>query len=150
MSTGIKFSVNSRDLRDWLSAIYTRSPGSLQDFLIGAGEIVYGELEKTTPRRSGYLWLSTITRLTGQQVVVKPTAFYAAFVEKGTAPHLIQPRRTDGVLCFEVGGETIFAKYVNHPGTRPQLFIKTARENAVKKILFLALDIFSKLYGAKR
>lgn len=149
MSTGIKFSVNSKGLKDWLSAIYTRSPQSLQEFLRGAGEIVYDELEKTTPRRSSYLWFSTITQLTGQQVIVKPTAFYAAFVERGTAPHIIQPRSPDGVLRFEVGGEIIFAKYVNHPGTSPTFFIKTAREAAVKPILFLALGIFKKLYGAK-
>lgn len=148
MSTGIKFSVNSRGLKDWLSSIGARSPQSLQEFLRGSGDIAYEELEKTTPKRSSYLWYSTITQLSENMVIVKPTAFYAAYVERGTAPHMIYPRSPGGVLAFEIGGQTVFAKYVSHPGTRPTFFIKTAREAAAKRVALLALDIYKKLYGA--
>ena len=149
MSLGITFSVNIQGLKNWLSSIEVRSPQTLQEFLRGASDIAYEELEKTTPKRSSYLWYSTITQQDEKSVLVKPTAFYAAFVESGTAPHIIRPKSPDGVLRFEIGGEVIFAKYVNHPGTRPTFLVKTAREATAKRVALLALEVYKKLYGAK-
>lgn len=50
-----------------------------------------------------------------------PTA-YALDVHQGTPPHRIEPRNAT-VLRFEVGGETVFSAYVNHPGTAPRPFL---------------------------
>jgi len=50
---------------------------------------------------------------------------YAAFVNDGTRPHIIRPRRAQ-VLRFTVGGRTVFAKVVHHPGTRPYPFLDRA------------------------
>ena len=55
---------------------------------------------------------------------------YAAFVNDGTRPHIIRPRRAQ-VLRFTVGGRTVFAKVVHHPGTRARPFLdQAAREIA--------------------
>lgn len=50
---------------------------------------------------------------------------YAAFVNDGTRPHIIRPR-TKQVLKFRVGGRTVYAKLVHHPGTRPNPFLDRA------------------------
>lgn len=50
---------------------------------------------------------------------------YAGFVNDGTAPHIIRPRRAQ-VLRFNVGGRTVYAKVVNHPGTRARPFLDRA------------------------
>ena len=50
---------------------------------------------------------------------------YAAMVNDGTRPHVIRPR-TKQLLRFQVGGRTVFAKVVNHPGTRPNPFLDRA------------------------
>lgn len=51
---------------------------------------------------------------------------YAEFVVKGTRPHTIVPRRAR-VLAFEgSGGETVFTKRVQHPGTAPNNFAHDA------------------------
>ncbi len=50
---------------------------------------------------------------------------YAGFVNDGTRPHIIRPRRAQ-VLRFTVGGRTVFAKVVHHPGTRPRPFLDRA------------------------
>ena len=55
---------------------------------------------------------------------------YSAFVHQGTAPHVIRPRNA-AALRFKVGGQTIFASSVNHPGTRPRPFLT----NAVARVL---------------
>lgn len=47
------------------------------------------------------------------------------FVLKGTRPHLIRPRRAKA-LKFDVGGSTVFAKLVRHPGTDANDFMGRA------------------------
>jgi hypothetical protein len=48
------------------------------------------------------------------------------FVLNGTRPHTIKPRKRNGVLRFVVDGEVVFAKYVRHPGTKPNNFLGRA------------------------
>ena len=47
------------------------------------------------------------------------------FVLYGTRPHIIRPRRKKA-LRFDVGGRTVFAAVVHHPGTRPNDFLGRA------------------------
>lgn len=43
---------------------------------------------------------------------------YAGYVAGGTGPHPIRPVFAK-VLRFKVGGTVVFARHVEHPGTRP-------------------------------
>lgn len=61
----------------------------------------------------------------GPTVTVTADVNYATYVENGTKPHLIRPRRRQ-VLKFKVGGKTVYAKVVHHPGTKAQPFLATA------------------------
>ena len=47
---------------------------------------------------------------------------YANYVHGGTRPHVIRPRSPGGVLAFTIGGQMVFAKRVNHPGTKANPF----------------------------
>ncbi len=47
------------------------------------------------------------------------------YVINGTRPHQIRPR-TRQALRFTVGGRVVFAKIVNHPGTKPDDFMNKA------------------------
>lgn len=66
-------------------------------------------------------------KITGTTVTtgVTATANYAAAVHDGTRPHVIRPKNVSA-LKFQIGGRTIFASSVNHPGTRPRPFLKNA------------------------
>lgn len=55
---------------------------------------------------------------------------YAAFVNDGTAPHVIRPRNAR-VLRFVVGGKVVYAKVVHHPGTRANPFLDRALREVV-------------------
>jgi hypothetical protein len=58
---------------------------------------------------------------------------YAQMVHDGTRPHVIRPRNAQ-VLRFRVGGQVVFARVVNHPGTRAQPFLDRAlREVAASR-----------------
>ena len=48
----------------------------------------------------------------------------ASYVLQGTNPHEIRPRRPNGVLRFTLkGGRVVYARHVNHPGTKPNNFL---------------------------
>lgn len=50
---------------------------------------------------------------------------YAAAVHEGSRPHVIRPRRAKA-LRFDVGGRTVYARLVRHPGTRARPFLRNA------------------------
>jgi hypothetical protein len=55
----------------------------------------------------------------------------AIYVTGGTRPHVIRPRRPGGVLRFTVNGQVVFARYVNHPGNKPNDFLRKALRAAL-------------------
>jgi hypothetical protein len=50
---------------------------------------------------------------------------YLGFEHDGTVPHIIRPRRRKA-LRFIAGGGIVFARRVNHPGTRGSHFLTRA------------------------
>lgn len=67
------------------------------------------------------------------QISVGSDLEYAAFVNDGTRPHVIRPRRAKA-LRFVVGGSTVYAMKVNHPGARARPFLDRAlREVAAQR-----------------
>jgi hypothetical protein len=75
---------------------------------------------------SGRVLVSTPGAALGE---IRATKEYASYVEGGTAPHVIEPRRA-GALRFQIGGRTVFATKVNHPGTQPKPFMAQAHLKA--------------------
>lgn len=63
---------------------------------------------------------------------IENTARYAAWLELGTNPHIINGNPT---LRFVVGGRVVFAKTVRHPGTRPYRILTDALEQVVRGVL---------------
>lgn len=53
------------------------------------------------------------------------------FVVNGTRPHKIFPRRPGGVLRFQVNGQVVYARYVNHPGNQPNNWMVEALRAAL-------------------
>lgn len=51
------------------------------------------------------------------------------FLEWGTREHVIFPKEEGGVLVWEdKSGETVFAKYVFHPGTKPLGIVRITQD----------------------
>lgn len=64
---------------------------------------------------------------------VGTTAFYAAFVEFGTKPHVIRAR-PGGMLVFTGSdGRTVHTKEVHHPGTVAQPYLRPALDDLAGK-----------------
>lgn len=64
---------------------------------------------------------------------VTSRANYSAFVHNGTDPHIIRPRNARA-LRFTSGGQVVFARYVNHPGTRARPFLWNAAAEEVSRL----------------
>jgi hypothetical protein len=85
--------------------------------------------------RTGRTWRATKARVKrfrrGGKMVVRCTTPYATFLEHGTKAHVIRPKFKKA-LRFRVGGQPVFARKVNHPGTRPYYFLSAARDHAYR------------------
>lgn len=70
----------------------------------------------------------------GPRLRVWNSSKIASYIENGTRPHLIRPRRAGGVLRFTArGGGVVFARVVHHPGTKPYRILETALSRVVKR-----------------
>jgi hypothetical protein len=84
-----------------------------------------------TPVKTGNLRSKNNSRVQQQGLRVVGTVFnqtnYAAAVHDGSKAHTIRPR-SKKVLKFLIDGEVVFAKSVNHPGTKGQPWLRRALE----------------------
>ncbi len=61
-------------------------------------------------------------------------ASYGQEVEFGSSPHIIKPVNKKA-LKFKSEKDTVFAKVVHHPGTRPNPFIRNTLQIKLKQIV---------------
>lgn len=93
----------------------------------GKFAVDYVSAQPTFKPRTGELQAKTRwVPFRGNAIKVQNTAPHNQFVEYGTRPHVIKPRRKGGSLRFVVKGKVVFTKRVNHPGNRPFKFLYRA------------------------
>lgn len=99
-----------------------------QDVLIDAAHDIKANMERDVPVRTGRLKQSISIQVRSHSVIIGPHTDYAAYVEYGTAPHVIRPKAGKKALSFTVGGKRVIVKSVNHPGTKPHPYVRPAFE----------------------
>ena len=101
--------------------------------LANIGRQVEGNARRLVGVKTGRLKASIGSRIVrgfpGHNVEVFADTPYAVYHHDGTRPHVIRPRRKR-VLKFQSGGQTVFARKVNHPGTRANPFLLRAAQQA--------------------
>jgi hypothetical protein len=106
--------------------------------LANEGRRVEGNARRLVGVKSGALKASIGSRIVrsnpGYNVEVfagntPATAKYVMPHHQGSKPHIIRPRRRR-YLKFQAGGRTVFARKVNHPGTRANPFLLRAAQQA--------------------
>lgn len=115
------------------------------DAVLEGAEVTAKHIRAEAPVRSGTLRDSISIRFRWPDeawvFVAEPAHTYALFTELGTRPHMIRPV-SGKALRFDIDG-IVFAKYVFHPGTRPNPFFDRgfrAAEKEVNRILDKAID----------
>lgn len=71
--------------------------------------------------------------------VFEATSDHAVFVDEGTKPHVIRARNASALAFPGKNGSTVFAREVNHPGTKPDGFFERGVE-AAEKVLDAEVD----------
>lgn len=100
------------------------------------------ELQKAAPKDTGRMARSfpgTLKVSNNNISFLLPE--YTLFVEYGTPPHVILPK-TKKALNWRGAEHPV--KKVNHPGTRPNPFIRNTLNNKTKDVLLKTFDILNK------
>lgn len=113
------------------------NPGAIRNLLTGADGPVYKDLvrrcvkvtalaKRGCPVKTGRLRSSIRFQIgIGPIGYVGTDVNYALAVHNGTKAHDIYPKNAS-VLAFDVGGQTVFAASVHHPGTKGVPFLTRA------------------------
>jgi len=116
----------------------------------------------TPPTRHGRtkikeLWKMKLSRRgTIENYIIEnmyPNQDVIMFMEEGTRPHIIRPKRAGGVLAWvdEDTGQAMFARLVHHPGTPAyHMVAQTEREVNIKIDYYIqqTFKMTNKLIGA--
>lgn len=91
--------------------------------------------QELVPVNTGALRTSITEMVSGSPPVgtVSVGQPYGVYMEYGTRPHVIMPVNAKA-LRFISGGQVVFAKMVNHPGTAPRPFMGPALEQNLSTI----------------
>jgi len=123
--SGVGVRIEGEELQELPAKVRERV---LPEFVRLSGEYILSRMVSYAPVRTGALYQSISYRVDRSEdhwrLEVGVGVPYAPFVVYGTAPHLIMPVNAS-VLRFETAEGVVYARYVWHPGTRPNPF--TAR-----------------------
>lgn len=103
--------------------------------LINAGREAQDQVIASTAFKGEKVKHTVYYRINGQVVQIYTANKIARFMEFGTVPHIIRARKARFLSFFwkKVNAQFI-GKFVNHPGTKPTLFLRTATEVAFEKM----------------
>jgi HK97 gp10 family phage protein len=131
-TTGMRVQIHEGNLRRFMEDSY----GPLMRHTERVADMVQQEVRRQAPIDTGRLRLSVkmVKGATGQKFgwSVAADTHYAVFVEKGTRPHVIMPKRAKVLKFTARDGNEVYARKVNHPGTRPQPFMERALRRVVR------------------
>lgn len=89
--------------------------------------------------RTGHLQRSIAMRPAKGAVAISTNAEYAPFVEFGTKPHVIKPKRKKA-LAFPKNGRRVIVRKVKHPGSKPYPFFYADWENRTREAQRVVMD----------
>lgn len=110
--------LNPREVQATVNAFARRDSERVADQVITRAKILAGTRfnVQTGRYRNGFQKRPKFTARGPGWQVFNPVS-YAPYLEEGTRPHIIRPKRAKA-LRFKVGGRTVYAKIVHHPGTK--------------------------------
>jgi hypothetical protein len=102
-----------------------------QEMQIGA-RMVQNRAKILAPVDTGRLRASISKDVNSLSFKVFSNVEYAGYVNDGTRPHVIRPRHKQA-LRVRIGGRTVFAKEVHHPGTRAKPYLDRALQEVARQ-----------------
>ncbi len=144
MPMTVSLKLETRMLGEWAKIVKRESPETYNRLLDEIGGFIADTMREKAPVRTGFLRRSISVKKGSNFVAVGPTAAYALFVEYGTKPHIIEAVHAMA-LAFQLGGRTVFAKRVFHPGFPGKFFVKSTGEECMPKVWRMVLEAYMRL-----
>lgn len=118
-----------------------------QNIMYDLGPRIIMNAAQRAPRKTGQLANSIAFRVNGSTLEILAKAPYGNYQEFGTAsrgefggsPYTIVPRKGKR-LRFSVGGKTVYARKVTHPGIRPRPYMRPAAIEELGPLMKELLD----------
>lgn len=129
-------------LAEALKRTAAESQTTTMDVMVQSANYIRNEMLALVPVRTGVLRNSIHIQVESDRVTIGPNlhqAPYGGYVEFGTRPHVIRATRAKA-LKFSIGGTTVFAKKVNHPGTKPHPYVMPAFRHWVDSLGTMAAE----------
>jgi HK97 gp10 family phage protein len=137
-------------LSEALRQTAAQSQTTTMDVLVRSADFIKTEMQAKAPVRTGNLRNSIYVKVETDRVTIGPnetSAPYAGYVEFGTKPHVIVPKKPGGVLVFHVGGRKVFTRRVHHPGSRPHPYVMPAFQSWVDSLGTMAAEANVKVFN---
>lgn len=145
MPVAVEVDFEAEAFQKWVERVKREAPKVFNELLDRSGSLIAETMRMKAPVRTGFLRDSIIIHKSGGSVEVGPTASYASYVEFGARPHIIEPVHAS-VLAFKMGGQTVFAKRVQHPGFQGRFFVKRTGKECLPKLHELVLNLYCQLF----
>lgn len=143
-------SVNiSVDTSDWdrkIGIVRASITQFIPRFITDGTELIQQEMANQVPVKTGRLRASISSDISGQYSETGTHTGYGLFVDQPTKPHTIRPN-ISRFLHFQIGGQDIYAREVQHPGTAGNFFIRRTIDVIIPKLHELARQIWASLVG---
>lgn len=114
-----------------LKAAFKRSPGIVRNQITRAialsVALVNRQAKQEAPVKTGRLRSGIRSRISPFQGMVESTVNYGVFIHEGTAAHIIRPVKKKALYWK---GASHPVKSVQHPGTKPNPFMKRGAERS--------------------
>lgn len=121
--------------------VITIPPGSFESLVSGFGSAGAQMLVSTANRVAAFARINSahngsipfgiqVGPVVGKTIKVVSTNRHTILVHNGSRPHIIRPRRRDGVLRFVVDGRVVYTRLVHHPGYKGNPFLTDALRQA--------------------
>ena len=137
-----------------LQAFLNQLPANLERNVMRSGlrqgaNVIRKDAQERVPVKSGELRKSIKVRTRSRRGQVTATVetrdFKAHWIEFGTDPHEITPKKPDGALAF---GDTV-VKAIQHPGTHAQPFMRPAADSKADAAVVAVGDQIRKRLATK-
>jgi len=117
----------------WLKNIPPYLKTIIQQIVNDIVDELYSEIYDNTPMKTGETRKSLRKEVSGNKGIVYSDSIIYVFLEYGTSPHDIFPRKAQVLHWIDESGEH-FAKHVHHPGTKPLAIWRNALFNVKRRI----------------
>ena len=140
MSVSIELDTTDYDQR--ITAVFLRAlPRLGHRFIDEASKIIFARWMEIINVRTGHMRDTSTLAVFNDVAVITTTSGYGALVNSGFGPHRIEAK-PGGVLMFEVDGQTLFRKWVNHPGYPGSNFAERSVDETREDVMDRLREIF--------